>query len=69
MKLSDKQKEVIQKLRNGEICYYLVGIDSRCFFARYNVPWPTIYKLEKLKLVHRPLKTVELTELGKTIEL
>lgn len=67
IKLSKKQKEVMKKLKNGDILHYLSGINPRCFFARMNVSWPTIHKLETAGLVERIGRYIELTCDGKTI--
>ena len=71
IKLSDKQKEVISRLRDGEIMHYMTGLNSYCFWSKTykNVSWATIGRLEYLKLIERTKDKVELTELGKTIDL
>jgi hypothetical protein len=72
LKLSAKQKEVIQRLRNGDAVHYLNGINARCFYsggANPNISWATIGKLEDLNLTTRTEKRVILTELGKSIDL
>lgn len=70
-KLSKKQSEVIQLMRDGIILHYISGFNSKCFFARdmKNINWNTIWKLEQLGLISRTERTIELTELGKTCPL
>lgn len=69
VKLSKTQKEVIRLLKEGKRLHYITGIYARCFFDinKGNVPWPTITKLESLKLIDRKDRYCDLTELGKTI--
>lgn len=71
MKLSAKQREVIKRLRGGDLIHYMDGLNARCFwYSNFkNVHWNTIFYLERHGLTHRGDRFVTLTELGKTIEL
>jgi hypothetical protein len=71
IKLSAKQREVIERLRNGDMVHYINGLNARCFYsggANPNISWATIGKLEDLKLTTRTDKRVILTDLGKEIK-
>lgn len=69
--LSKAQKKLIQQMRNGNTLHYIPGLNSRCFFSGENrsESWATIHKLEMLNLIERSDKFVELTELGRNIQL
>jgi hypothetical protein len=71
IKLSKAQKQLIQKMRDSNILHYMQGLNARCFFARSNrsESWATIHKLEMLNLIERGDRFVELTELGRNVEL
>ncbi len=71
IKLSKAQKQLIQQMRDGNILHYMQGLNARCFFARSNrsESWATIHKLEMLNLIERGDRFVELTELGRNVQL
>ena len=79
LKLSPKQKEVMEILRNGKNhkFYWLGGLSPKCFISHnldYKVSVSTALKLIQLGLVKpdddKSLnKTLLLTELGQSIEL
>lgn len=74
MKLSKKQKEVIQILREGTFIHWIGGLNPRAIIHAkiyYRLPVTTVFKLEDLKLIefNEYRDKASLTELGKTIDL
>ena len=71
VKLSEAQKKLIQQMRDGNKLHCIEGIDAKCFLhlVNGNISWATINKLENMNLIERGYGKVELTELGKNIQL
>ena len=71
VKLSETQKKLIKQMRDGNQLHYIDGIDAKCFLhsGNGNISWATISKLENMNLIERGYRRVELTELGKNIQL
>lgn len=69
-KLSNAQKRLVRQMRDGNRLHYVRGLNARCFFAGgKNESWATIYRLEILGLIERGDRIIELTELGRTVQL
>lgn len=72
-KLSPAQEKLIRAMQSGVKVYYIGGYNARCFMSdtMKNISWSTIHHLELVGLVVRDekLRTLELTETGKTIQL
>ena len=72
MKISDFQKRIIQRLRDGDVIYFLNGLNARFFLGSNGVTinYNTVFRLEKLKLIELlPDGKYLLTELGNEINL
>ncbi len=72
IKLSAAQKEVISKLRDGDILHYPPGAEPRCFFKGNfykTISWATLLNLERHNLIVREGRYFELTVIGRTIKL
>lgn len=70
IKLSKAQQEVIKAMQAGSILHKVTGINAHCFLSitTKNVSWPTVFALQKSKLivfVDSPRDRYELTDLGK----
>lgn len=71
IKLSVLQRDILSRMRNGDKLHYMQGLNASCFFHKdmKNANWNSIGKLEDLGLIVRKDKYIELTELGREIEL
>ena len=77
IKLSDKQKEVIELMRKGHILHWIGGLNPSCFLSKsfsFKVSTATAFRILHYKLIiadddKLTNRTYRLTELGKQIEL